>query len=90
MPGIDTATLHLLGSDVNINNTASTEQGAFVIEGFKIILKKINLTPLPVKAKLQALCTKRLSKLIFYFFTLTFSMKDLVKMENEKVKYVRK
>ena len=78
-----------LGYSVNISNTANTTQTADVVRQFRATLDKIDVAPLPVTAKLQAINVMCCSRLNFYFPNLTFTVQQLKEMEDEIVSCVR-
>ena len=56
---------------------------------FKSTLDKIDASPLPVTAKLQAINTMACSKLTFHFPNIPFTVKALKEMEDQIVGCVR-
>eukprot|EP00745_Piridium_sociabile_P024546 TRINITY_DN38897_c0_g1_i6.p1 TRINITY_DN38897_c0_g1~~TRINITY_DN38897_c0_g1_i6.p1 ORF type:complete len:597 (-),score=89.74 TRINITY_DN38897_c0_g1_i6:48-1838(-) len=78
-----------LGYDINMSNTASQRQAEGIVRDFKLMLNKIDASPLPVTAKLQAVSIMCCSKLNFYFANLTFSVQSLKVLEDAVVKCAR-
>ena len=78
-----------LGYDIDISGTSEKTQMAKIIREFEETLQKIDLSPLPVATKLQAINIMAMSRLHFYFPNMTFTEKALSELEDATVCKVR-
>ena len=78
-----------LGHLLSIDGSGENEQLQNIDEFFKDNLKYISDSPLPVGAKIEAINTILMPKLMFYFSNITFSEKRLQDMESLIVNAVR-
>jgi hypothetical protein len=78
-----------LGHNINLSATSEEEEVNTIVQDFQSTLEKIDVAPLPVAAKLQAINVMATSKLHFYFPNIQFSDKTLDKIEDAIVFYVR-
>ena len=78
-----------LGHLLSIDGSGENEQLQNIDEFFKDNLKYISDSLLSVGAKIEAINTILMSKLMFYFSNITFSEKSLQDMERSIVNAVR-
>lgn len=78
-----------LGHEINLSNTADENQVKSILQEFKDTLSKIDIAPLAVAAKIQAINVMATSKLHFYFPNIQFTDKALENIENTIVFFVR-
>ena len=88
MAGRDTSYTYL-GHDINLSGTSESDQVEKIITEFRGTMEKIDIAPLPVAAKLQAVNTMATSKLNFYFSNNKFTEKRLDELEDIIVFYTR-
>ena len=75
--------------DIDLSATSEERQTLEILTEFETSLEKIDTSPLPVAAKLQAINIMATSKLNFYYPNMTFSEKTFDKIENTIVSYIR-
>ena len=78
-----------LGHSINLADTAEKEQVEQIIAEYQATMEKIDVAPLPVAAKLEAVNTMASCKLHFYFPNNMFTEKVLDRLEDSIVFYVR-
>jgi len=78
-----------LGHQINISATSEEEQVDKIVGDFKETMDKIDVAPLAVAAKLQAVNVMATSKLHFHFPNVTFTDKVLDSIEGTIVFHVR-
>ena len=88
MLGRDTSYTYL-GHDINISGTSESSQVDAILTEFKEMMEKIDVAPLPVAAKLEAINVMAGSKLNFYFPNNHLTEKKLKELEEEIVSYTR-
>ena len=84
-----TESYRYLGYDINLTATSEERQIEEIVREFDRTIEKIDTSPLPVAAKLQAINIMATSKLHFYYPNMIFSEKVLGTFENTIVSYVR-
>ncbi len=83
-------TYKYLGHQLNLAGNGTEKQLQSIMVDFRDRIAKIDIAPLPAAAKIQAINTMAISKLLFYFPILHFSEKVLDEIEDEVVSSVRK